>query len=399
MTNLRIVSVLAIAFLVTACGRPDSAHDDGDYPELEAIETLRIGSVDDPETALTWIVGVTVAPDGRIYSLHPQERQVRVHASDGTPIARIGRDGEGPGEFRSPRTFGILGDTLWVLDFDAYRLSYFNLDGTFLETRNIPVDYGGQGSNPPRPTGLLADGTLRASPPAFAHMIAAGTMTEQVVVRMDTAGRVLDTLFTQDVQNSTLAVEAGGAQGFGMYGQQPFPDSRIIMLNRSGRGLVIVDRAVVQQDEPRFIVTRVGVSGDTVFSRAFTYTPLPIPDSEVDSIANAFVESVVESFGASVRRAAEEQTRARLYRPAHRPPVQAAHVGADGSIWLKLSSISDSSSTWLVLHEDGNPVGTVHLPSGLQIREARDGTLWGTINNELDVPYIVRYSVSIPGRE
>lgn len=399
MTSIRIVSLLAIAFLAVACGRNDRVGDDGDYPELEAIETLRIGSVDDPETALTWIVGVRVASDGRIYSLHPQEQQVRVHASDGTPIGRIGRDGEGPGEFRSPYSFGMLGDTLWVLDFNAYRLSYFDLDGTLLRILSPPVEYGGQGRNPPRPSGLLADGTLRASPPALDYLIATGAMTEQPVMRMDTAGRVLDTLFTRDVRNSAFLVEGGGAQTFGMVGHQPFLDNQLIILDRSGRGLVTVDRAALPQPEPRFTVTRLGESGDTVFSRAFPYTPLPIPDSEVDSVANAFVESVVESFGASVRRAAEEQTRAKLYRPAHRPPVQSTHVGSDGSIWLNLASKSDSASTWLVLHEDGNPVGTVSLPSGLRINEARSGTIWGTVNDELDVPYIVRYSVSIPERE
>lgn len=51
-------------------------------------------------------------------------------AYTGRPVERIGRPGQGPGEFEVPRSLFWIEDTLAVRDFETRRLSYFARDGT-----------------------------------------------------------------------------------------------------------------------------------------------------------------------------------------------------------------------------------------------------------------------------
>ncbi len=131
-----------------------------------------------------------------MYTLHPMENQVRVHSASGQFVGTIGRPGEGPGEFKSVGVMGWVGDTLWVLDFGLYRYSYFSPDGEFLRSVTVPVDLGSTpDERPPRPIGMLTDGTILATPPAWSHLIASGELTEGVVLSMTPGGLRASTRF------------------------------------------------------------------------------------------------------------------------------------------------------------------------------------------------------------
>lgn len=89
---------------------------------LEGPE-VRIGALDDPDYAFPSVLSLAVGPGGDVYTLHAQEAQVRRWTRDGEPAGTIGREGEGPGEFTRPSALGFFGDTLWVMDSRAYRVS------------------------------------------------------------------------------------------------------------------------------------------------------------------------------------------------------------------------------------------------------------------------------------
>src|SRR5688572_15624915 len=55
-------------------------------------------------------------PDGRIYAPDSRNYTVTVLSAKGKVVARIGRQGRGPGEFLSVESLGFRGDTLWVVD-------------------------------------------------------------------------------------------------------------------------------------------------------------------------------------------------------------------------------------------------------------------------------------------
>lgn len=193
-------SVLSLA----ACGAGD-AGSALETIRLEAVQELRIGSVDDPGTYLTRFDHLVVAPDGRIYTAHDQEKLIRIHDAEGRRIRTIGREGSGPGEFRRLDALGLLGDTLWVFDSGNTRFGYFTLDGELIGHRLVTIDLGGPGRNPPRPEGHFSDGTIRGEPPAWSAEIVAGRITETPILRVDEKGTPLDTVAIQHWVNTPSA--------------------------------------------------------------------------------------------------------------------------------------------------------------------------------------------------
>jgi hypothetical protein len=401
MRPFRSALFVAPSFLVllAGCRAADRPMDLMERP-LQLVPELRVGSIDDEATALTFFRQLEVGSDGRIYTLHPQESRIRVHDASGGAAGTIGGPGEGPGEFSSPGVMGWRGDSLWVLDFRTYRFSYFGADGRFLTSRSIPIDLGGsREAPPPRPEGLLPDGTIFGSPPAWSQEVAAGKITERVVLRLDERALPVDTLFRQSLVNTTWAIQdPRSTSGFGSYGRQPFSDTELVQLAPGTTELVRVEQTVPESPEgAHFHVTRVALDGDTLFSREYPYVPRPIDPTLVDSLVRMRGQSMTQlppNFpGAPTPARAEELARESLYLPAYHPPVSQLVIGRDGSIWLKREALSADSADWLVLSAQGAVVGTVTTPGNLSIQAAEAGRVWGMETDELDVPYLVRYAV------
>jgi hypothetical protein len=76
--------------------------------------------------------------------------------------------------------------------------------------------------------------------------------------------------------------------------------------------------------------------------------------------------------------------------------VRRLTLGTDGTIWLAREDAGGEQLAWWVLDPNGEPIGTVMLPRGLQVMAADESHVWGAELDELDVPYLVRYGVSRP---
>jgi hypothetical protein len=393
---MRRLSLIAGLGLAACVGDPAREPTFGDT-ELVAVEELRIGSPDDPELAFTWFRDLEVGPDGTIYTVHPQENAIRVHDSNGAFLQTIGRPGEGPGEFKSVGPLGMLGDTLWVLDYGTYRFSFFDLAGNLLGSRRIPVVLGETpDERPPRPIGLLSDGSIYGSPPAWSHLVASGEITTDVILRLDSAGAVRDTIASYSVENSSWEIsDPDNPRSPRSYTRQPFSDTELVRVSRHAPLVVRVERAVpADPGSATYRVTARIFEGDTVFSRAIGYTPISLSDALVDSVVRA---RSARFPGATAERAAL-WARQSLYVPEFHPPVSDVVVGRDGSVWLRGADLGTSTVEWRVLSPDGEPLGFVRLPVDLRIMLADRNRAWGTERDELDVPYIVRYRI-VPERE
>jgi hypothetical protein len=106
---------------------------------IQATEELRIGTAlsGGPE-AFGVVSGLEVGGEGRIYVSDGYNNEIRVFEPDGAFSHSFGKRGEGPGELNTP--VGILLDhqgRLWVREALNMRFSLFERDGTFLEVRPI----------------------------------------------------------------------------------------------------------------------------------------------------------------------------------------------------------------------------------------------------------------------
>ena len=391
--NRRLLVLVAV---IAACSGA-TADENSAPPVVQAERTLRIGSVDDTASALTVVREIVVGRDGRIFSLHPQEHAVRIHDANGRLLRRFGREGSGPGEFDSPSRIGLRGDTIWVFDHGTYRFTLFDSAGELIESRAVPIDVR---SESPRPRGMLHDGTVWGSPPYFSEAVATGDLTRGLDVRLDSAGRVLDTLIEYSVANTSWRLhDPSNPGGIRRFSEQPFNATEMVVLSEHRPEIVIVERPIATTEaRGEFRVTKRALDGDTIYSRAFAYLPQPIPAKMVDSLVEWFVSPpsglpprMAASWPAPGRR--EELARASLFLPEYLPPVKEVVVGRDGAIWIQRYGTGGATREWWVMDDEGRAVASVQLPAGMRVLAAERDRVWGTKTDELDVPYIVRYEV------
>jgi hypothetical protein len=85
----------------------------GEPPErrtLELREAWRAGGEDESDVLLGQVGVVASGPGGEVYALDSQLSHVQVFSADGEHLGILGRQGDGPGEFRQPVNLYLPGD-------------------------------------------------------------------------------------------------------------------------------------------------------------------------------------------------------------------------------------------------------------------------------------------------
>jgi hypothetical protein len=390
---------LLFAALVAGCGPgPDGADSaDAQVREWTLQQTVRIGSVDDAEQALTRVLHVLFGPDGEIVIPQPEDHTVRVFDSTGRPLTDVGRRGQGPGEFGSVSTAGFTGDTLWVGDDGLGRLTFFDLDGRLLRTMPwTPAQQRFDGGlyRIGVPSVLLHDGTGIIEVGMLMRMTRGAGPTALPpplpYVRTDSATSTVDSLALRDMgQRERTLVTAGGREISLFWSVD---DSPAYAIAADGGGIVIVDRfRAPDANASEFTVRRIDAEGDTVFSRDYPYRPIPTSEAVTDRVVAELAERLDRGEGVLTADRVERELRAAGLIPATLEPVSEVATGTDATIWLKLASASEEVATWLVLDRSGEPVGRVELPAGQSVLAVEEGRIAVLELDELDVPYVVVY--------
>ena len=396
-------TILLVLVVTGACqSDPGTAPSPftGDPWTLSGPE-VTIGSVDDPEYVFGPVAALVPGPDGFLYSLHWQEGSFRRWSADGTPSGSVGREGEGPGEFRRPSEMGFFGDSLWVWDLDGYHVTYFDLGGKHLGRVSPEVDFGdfgGPEGMPPRPERPFRDGTFLGIEPTPADWVATGEMTEAAFTHMDAEGATLGTIWMHPYEpRDGLALLREGGGGF--FGPQAFGDGAAYAV--SDEGLLVTERrAWTGEGEAAFTLTRIGLAGDTIMSVRVPYTPAPLATDRIDSAVVAMTDDMYEFMSARqpglARAALEQRIRDATYKPAYVPPVGETMLDAAGNIWVRRFDpveldTGEAVNEWWIMDADGAPLARALTPAGLQVRHIGADIVWGVEQDEFEVDYIVRY--------
>jgi hypothetical protein len=148
------------------------------------VEERVIAPAEGSEGELSGTRGLAADAAGNVYVMQSEPTRIAVFGPDGNWQRDIGREGDGPGEFRNGM-LGIVGDTLFVQDPNNTRLTTFKTDGSFIAT--YPSQCCWFTSRLP----VLADGRvmIMGPPPAGSNEEARGAF---FLTRMD--GVVTDTL-------------------------------------------------------------------------------------------------------------------------------------------------------------------------------------------------------------
>lgn len=380
--------------LLAACSetrrRSVDVHVDR-LPEWQLREVRRIGSLDDPDLGFSSIGSVDVDENGDLYVLERQAPEVRVYGRTGQVLRRMGRSGDGPGEFRSPVRMGLYGDTVWVVD-RSNRVVLFTRSGRELTTYQpvlarveaypgVTVELGA--------FDYRRDGTITS---AWMVPRPAQPVTDSFYVpwvRLNTAGTILDTLSLQRLAFSQ-------SERIEVFGRRvPAPEGpRATRLHVAAPdGAFLIERPIAtEEDAAVFTVTRITTQADTVFHREFRYEPVPFSDEFVDDLAGQTASSWVRYLQLEAENLVGPARNA-INLPEFQPPVSEAQLASDGQLWIRRQDNLTPRIAWLVISPDGEALANVHIPRGVEPLWMSTDFVWASSRDEFDVPWLIGYQV------
>ena len=352
----------------------------------QLVEDLRIGSIDDPETNLTRVGAVRIGPNGSMYVWQGQSRQMVVFDALGERSHKLGGYGAGPGEFvDNVVTWTWRGDTLAAFVRNQQRYSMFLADGTHIRTSRV-LPEGSIGTVVLE--WVLADGSVVGWPRKRAEE---GESRPRLRYSQD--GVLLDTLISPKPSGGGGGAEVRLSGNTIMTFPRPVMSSPLLVRDPLGRHLTVVERPTAEgPGTSTFRVVRVGLAGDTLFDRHYRYRPQPTHAEWVDSVRADYRArfSKPTPLGRTLGNDDITLLMDALDIPEFYPPVSEAVVGRDGSLWLRREQVGGGG--WLVLNDRGMLVASVVGPATLEILNADGRTAWGVVHDDLDVPYLVRYT-------
>lgn len=420
---IRIVAALAV---LTACNRLAGTNDGNidALPQLAIEEQLRIGDVNDPDVGFSRITGVDVDREGNVFVVEGAVPEIRVYSPEGVLARRFGRRGGGPGEFQGAPRFGVLGDTVWAIEYSGgTRLTLFDRQGTVLSTGRTA------GVKVPLPSGqgFVLPALLRPDGRFTSHfsMVMYGRNDAPTGVKetdsipfphvlFDVNGEVTDTVGWADRPPPRMwrpssqsefrldPIEVGGRRFFA-----PRPPTAMPWWEPLRDGYVLVESPLAATEQEGVItVMRIGLQGDTVFRRELRYRPARWTAEDLDSVAARAARGEAGGFapimavrGGSAPAAPDDwqaiasRLRGAMDFPEFKLPVQSVWLGQDESIWLRRQSDESAPASWVLLDARGNPVGQLELRAGSRPLWVRDDVLWAAVPDENDVQWLVRYRI------
>lgn len=424
-----LAGLLLFAGVLAACGNAERAEPERRPSHVEALdmyslpvwtleEEFRIGSLDDPDVGFSQPTIGGIRRDGTFFVMEHQDLQVRAYDTDGQPVWRVGRRGDGPGEFRAFNGFGLIGDTIWVMD--RRRVSLFDGRGRLLETRVLPDSdiavrvagvapgfFARDGLLRYALTGLLPDGSFLATRSVYRQSLPVdpGVMRVDVpLLRIDSRGQAVDTIGYEWGYPFAYENERGGH--FLAY---PVDTVRFQLGDVGTADVLIVELPEQVLDADGRTTTRIIriADGDTVFARTVSFFPtIKTREQQLEYMLT----------GLDSRRASELRNQLPTY-PEIQPPVHRfGLIQFPNSVWLACNDPRQhdepagiGQGRWLVVDLSAGPVALAYGGRGQLV--SHDGErFWAVVRDEPGekppttgaeiyerqgrVPFIARYRVN-----
>jgi hypothetical protein len=345
--------------------------------------------------------------------------ELRFFDSEGRPLRRVGRRGQGPGEFQEfNRVVRMAGDTLAIYDFRNRRVTWIAPDGSLVGDASLNAAMtermtagthplgrtelrivGPQGSDPPQRwrtlnfAGPTGDGRhvvafLRAARPVAQERDTVRGMVEVALIGSgQERGEVLDSLaaslqFPLWLDRSS---EGGGwiARPMGV----PFAAEPFVAV---GDGRVVLSRG------DRYEVRVLDLAGgrELRIRRADV-----IPEPVDQALRDRFVAWRLSVPGRRVEQVERDQANAAfgILGDAQRlPTIAELHLDDAGRIWVqdwRLPWERDQPATYTIFGPEGAIEATATLPAELALTHIGRDHLTGVVWDEMGLEYVRVYRI------
>lgn len=378
---MRLVAALTVPGLVlVACGgdagptlaRPSidtlpgwiiAVHNTGpagwaDTNGWRFVETGRLVATDEEDSPIINPDGIEMDAAGRLYVIERQPRLIKVLDPNGTLIRTIGRDGAGPGEYRSVLA-GVSRSHLVVQDPNLSRLTIFDTSGVLLGSypsacchfRDLPVTLNGD---------VFIPGPNRQE--TFSDMFLHFTVN----------GEFVDTVYSPK----------GGEESFWEY-QNEGGRSRYVIPYTAGQAVAFAPGGEMVHGWTADYRIAVGRNAlDTLRVFTLDWTPVERPERERRAFYDPFLESRLKIWGDEARQIVRFED-----IPAMATPFSNLMVDPAGAIWATVYTGDSTRTDFDVFDSVGVYQGRVVAPW----RGGGWGLAWG------DSTHVARLSVNEEG--
>jgi hypothetical protein len=367
--RLHAAAGVAAVALLCGCGTADQ----GAGARRGAVEYLaRPLLTGDSSAELTFMAGVDVDSRGLVYIADVSE--VVVFGPDGRVQRRVGREGDGPGEFRSFAALSILpGDSLFVYDTELRRATVFRP-----HSAEVAYTFRLGGEDYAFPSLLRPVGGTRTLVGLFRTAMGdpRGAETQRRdVVRVYNADGSLrrDSVLTLP-EPERLEMDADQVHGFFF---PRFARRELVDVGPDGRVYS------AWSDAPRVEVYDVDGRPAGTFTARVDARPLPLTEGDLDSAATLMIQPPFTR-GAIVQALRE--------RWSTWPLLEGLLVDDRSRVWLKQRT-GPAATTWMAFLQTGERVGSVSLPANVHPRLIRGDRVYAAVVDEVDVPTLVVYQL------
>ena len=389
MSRRRRWIAVGVVVAVAGCAPPDDRETNTRGDSVALIEELRL----DPDVeGFSTVSRIFVGRRGAIVVPLPQDRQIRWYDSTGKRIASVGRRGIGPGEFENVGAMGWKADTLWVFDARIRRVTYIAPPGTILRA-DAPLALGATPFTPMHGafvqeiSALSPDGSMLGTARRVTREGGELGLSPTFIARIAPGGS-WDSLATPPVlEDPRWYMEVAGLGRYLPFGARP-----VVAHAADGSRFAFLSTEVTGPEGGNYTLSVFDADGDTVFTRSYPFTGVPIPRAAADSAvaAEARPAGSATEGPADLDRRFQHVARERM--PPVYPPIQSLVLGGDDTIWLTLHDSAGVRRT-LVLDRDGDPVGVVTMSTRSVIRQATASRVWVTETDADGLASVVRYRV------
>lgn len=306
-------------------------------------------------------------PDGLLYLGMQQQSSITVVNLDGTAVRRIGRRGSGPGEFEGVNGYGWRNDSLWVLDRNLGRISWFGTAGEFLGTQ--PHEHRGL-----EPTAI---GTFIGLPSR------AWNATAWELQLLSASGDDLQTLHRSTWSRGGFQIPQG--EGFRL-GSHPQADEPKYAIHPGGQGMAVIEQP---PDGGEVHVTWYGPDGKRRYSVSQELPTSPISAGDWESFLHRWY-----NIGTAPPIPMQELLRA-IPRPNTWAPVTRTLLATNGRLLVRGPTYNTDTVTWTMISAEGVAIGGSRLPADLRMMYISGDTVWAVRPNADDLDVVTRFRLRL----
>lgn len=335
----------------------------------------------------TSIQGVRELKDGRVVVIDAQDKAIHVIDLKAQSGVRIGRDGDGPGEFRLPlEIWPAGGDSAVVRDMGRFnKLMVITAKGEiggFVSTLDSAHSTRGFVVNSTDEAGRMYE--LAYVGPADSNSI---VRWDRARGRRDTVARI----WWRISSPIPVRVVGNAPRGFEMQARAaPRPFAALANWAVAPDGRV----AVVTPDPYR--VSYVNLNGVRITGPEIPFTPVPVTEAEKDQY-RAESQRPVATLTSMNGVQTTSYRRPRYEEPDGWPPTlpaflpKASTFASDGMLWVKRSTKAGAPALFDVFDRAGKVAYQLELPAGRKLIGFGAGSVYLARVDSDDLHYLERY--------